>query len=224
MSARRRSETSPSLAELASKIRVLRIGNVRRRDIFRSRNGHCTQCRKRLKQNEEVWRLWTAASIAPRPFSIRAALENGRHDDPLAGFIVYHKFLFFCEACGSRRVCRWTCMERNCRACQRVVVEGPIGKAPLQKNCFCCDKCKNEYWVEYRREKRLRLRDPQKTCVICGENFTPARCDAKTCSPACRQKAYRQRRAASHIVLGRLGMAANGRNSLKRRISDWPAC
>jgi len=33
----------------------------------------------------------------------------------------------------------------------------------------------------------------EKTCEVCGEQFTATRRDAKTCSPACKQKAYRQR-------------------------------
>ena len=35
--------------------------------------------------------------------------------------------------------------------------------------------------------KRLR-------CPVCNRRFTPSRSDALTCSPACRQKAYRRRR------------------------------
>lgn len=44
-----------------------------------------------------------------------------------------------------------------------------------------------------------RARQPRpiykQTCVICHTAFTARRDDAKTCSPACRQKAYRQRAA-----------------------------
>jgi hypothetical protein len=38
-----------------------------------------------------------------------------------------------------------------------------------------------------RREKRVDL-----TCA-CGKTFTPARTDARYCSNACRQRAYRGR-------------------------------
>jgi len=40
-------------------------------------------------------------------------------------------------------------------------------------------------------------RDREKVCGVCGEEFTAKRVDAKTCSPACKQKAYRRRRAAA---------------------------
>lgn len=33
----------------------------------------------------------------------------------------------------------------------------------------------------------------RRVCSMCGERFIPIRCDAKTCSSACRQKAYRMR-------------------------------
>ena len=44
--------------------------------------------------------------------------------------------------------------------------------------------------------------DSKQRCKVCGETFKPARSDAKTCSPPCRQKAYRQRKAL------RIGRAA----------------
>lgn len=38
-----------------------------------------------------------------------------------------------------------------------------------------------------------------KTCTECGADFKAARADAAYCSPACRQKAYRDRDRATHI-------------------------
>jgi hypothetical protein len=60
---------------------------------------------------------------------------------------------------------------------------------------FCSDRCRNKvYGARYRelnpRPKKCRVFIQ---CVVCGENFAPRRADAKTCSPACRQKAYRKR-------------------------------
>jgi hypothetical protein len=31
-------------------------------------------------------------------------------------------------------------------------------------------------------------------CCVCGSSFKPRRFDARTCSPACRQRLYRQRK------------------------------
>lgn len=42
---------------------------------------------------------------------------------------------------------------------------------------------------------RRRSRAGVTTCAVCGTTFAPARADARTCSSACRQKAYRARLA-----------------------------
>lgn len=57
-------------------------------------------------------------------------------------------------------------------------------KIPLR---YCSDACQKAYSRQQRRQKR---------CPVCGKVFIGGRADALTCSPACRQKAYRQRRAA----------------------------
>ena len=48
------------------------------------------------------------------------------------------------------------------------------------------------------RDRRQASRT-EKACLVCGESFTPKRQDGRYCSNACRQDAYRQRKA------GRLG-------------------
>jgi hypothetical protein len=40
--------------------------------------------------------------------------------------------------------------------------------------------------------QRMGVTDKRNTCVVCGSPFT-ARRGAKTCSPGCRQKFYRER-------------------------------
>jgi hypothetical protein len=37
-------------------------------------------------------------------------------------------------------------------------------------------------------------------CLVCGETFEPQRATARYCSPACRQRAHRQRRTAEPRV------------------------
>ena len=55
-----------------------------------------------------------------------------------------------------------------------------------------CDRCAagrhNERQREWRRQGRAG-----RDCESCGDTFTPPRSDARYCSPACRQKAYRER-------------------------------
>ena len=60
---------------------------------------------------------------------------------------------------------------------------------------FCSDACRYAY---HNRKRHLRTAaNWDKVCEVCGEEFVATRIDTKTCSPACRQKAYRQRARAS---------------------------
>jgi hypothetical protein len=70
---------------------------------------------------------------------------------------------------------------------------------PNRIGVFCCDRCR--YKWHNRRHSEIRKRQRQrflaKTCEVCGEAFTATRVDTKTCSPACRQRAYRRRKAGA---------------------------
>lgn len=47
------------------------------------------------------------------------------------------------------------------------------------------------------RERRARRRrERRQVCAGCGVSFVPSRADARFCGVACRQYAYRQRKAA----------------------------
>jgi len=53
---------------------------------------------------------------------------------------------------------------------------------------LCSKRCENTFY-----RNRQRKLTPIFTCSSCGRSFSPNRADAKHCSPACKQKAYRQR-------------------------------
>jgi hypothetical protein len=61
---------------------------------------------------------------------------------------------------------------------------------------FCTDICKRQHergLLEQRRQRwRERVR-PSRPYMRCGQPFTAGRSDARYCSSACRQRAYRQR-------------------------------
>jgi hypothetical protein len=44
------------------------------------------------------------------------------------------------------------------------------------------------------RGARIAARRGEQVCEVCGKSFRPARSDARTCSPKCRQKKYRRLR------------------------------
>jgi hypothetical protein len=59
---------------------------------------------------------------------------------------------------------------------------------------FCSWHCS----YSYRNTKRKRDKEAR-SCIVCNGSFVPARNDAKTCSPAYKQRAYRQRRRSFAI-------------------------
>jgi predicted nucleic acid-binding Zn ribbon protein len=72
---------------------------------------------------------------------------------------------------------------RPCRTCTR-----PIGG---RGQPFCDEWCRWTYYNRRRKAQRAVAHPP--TCVLCGKTFDASRRDARTCSPACRQAAHRQR-------------------------------
>ena len=46
----------------------------------------------------------------------------------------------------------------------------------------------------YVAHKRVPTGPRELLCGVCGKDFVAKRSDAKVCSPACRQKSYRQRK------------------------------
>jgi predicted nucleic acid-binding Zn ribbon protein len=67
-----------------------------------------------------------------------------------------------------------------------------------RKHVLCCERCRWTFYNRVRDEASTQARE--KVCGVCGEAFTATRADAKTCSAKCKQKAYRQRRAAPAVV------------------------
>jgi hypothetical protein len=60
---------------------------------------------------------------------------------------------------------------------------------------FCCERCEYAHYTRQRAKRRVAARE--KVCEVCSKGFTASRKDAKTCSPACKQKAYREREKAA---------------------------
>ena len=82
----------------------------------------------------------------------------------------------------------------RCRACkQRVISAAGIDSVPARTGPpLCCLECRY-VWRKAGRREAAQYR--QRRCMVCTAPFTPARSDAQTCSPACRQKAYRLRQS-----------------------------
>jgi len=72
----------------------------------------------------------------------------------------------------------------HCENCRRRLIVPPDAR---RKHACCSDRCLRAV------KKAGRHRVRAFTCDTCGATFPPARTDSRYCSPACRQKAYRQR-------------------------------
>lgn len=87
----------------------------------------------------------------------------------------------------------WDRGPKPCQTCSRPVLNQVTRR--LRRHTFCSERCEREYHVARQTEKRRRESDRDKTCATCEREFTATRSDARYCSNACRQKAYRLRKA-----------------------------
>ena len=79
---------------------------------------------------------------------------------------------------------------RRCGWCGRQVGYGGMNAQP---HLYCTRGCELAARTRRRREARELARE--RRCGQCGDSFAAPRRDAAYCSPACRQRAYRQRQA-----------------------------
>ncbi len=94
-----------------------------------------------------------------------------------------------------------------CAACGRMVVRA---SDPLLKRVTCSQSCS----VSLTRSRNGN-NGSGNPCETCGEAITTGRADSRYCSPACRQKAYRERQAAQAAPASPL-LDARGRRYPRR--------
>jgi hypothetical protein len=101
---------------------------------------------------------------------------------------------------------RWNSLTTVCHGCRSKYREFHL-PAPCE-NCyrpvrnilnnrshtriFCCHDCQVKARSRLMHERKIAERGTRE-CLTCSETFEPARADARFCSPACRQLAYRRR-------------------------------
>jgi endogenous inhibitor of DNA gyrase (YacG/DUF329 family) len=88
-------------------------------------------------------------------------------------------------------------VEQLCDTCGRPVIYERTRRHGYYpgKHVFCCYRCQYTYQNRRRSKRRQSLRE--KVCEVCGKEFTATRSHAKTCSDACKMKAYRNRNKRS---------------------------
>jgi hypothetical protein len=116
---------------------------------------------------------------------VRPPLQYG--DDPV----------YFCERCAHIPIPSshgdWTYtiaqgldLEDDCYQCGRRF-HYDVRARRIYCSHICAARSKAQSYRDAHRPDNARV------CAVCGQPFTPPRSDAKTCSNACRQKAYRDR-------------------------------
>jgi hypothetical protein len=96
------------------------------------------------------------------------------------------------------RVHRFRCT--GCGRPMRVIKH--LYRSIRAKERCCCRQC--FYDSNRRRDnERRHVRRKPKTCVVCGEKFTPRKSTASTCSGKCRIRLFRQRQSAVKPDKGR---------------------
>lgn len=91
-----------------------------------------------------------------------------------------------CLSCATPWIERARPYREACPHCRRQVY-----RRRFTGRLFCSDRCRWLAASAKRSARRAVLRT--KPCAVCSRSFMPPRRDAVTCSPACRQRAYRQR-------------------------------
>jgi hypothetical protein len=128
----------------------------------------CTHCGRSISPSEPVW-------------------------------IANHDCGAHCAECERRSVyknSRW--LERECVTCRRKFFRWVSSHEESKYPC-CCRRCYASATVKRQaaRQKAARTADRAPlACAVCSTVFTPDRKGAVTCSPACRQKAFRLRKKA----------------------------
>jgi len=91
-----------------------------------------------------------------------------------------------CLSCAERWLVQQCPPLESCPHCRR-----PVYRRRPQGRLFCCDRCA---WLAASARRRARTAERrEKVCAVCGHAFTAKRADARTCSPACRQRDHRRR-------------------------------
>ena len=133
--------------------------------------------------------------FAPEEIVYRVRLHMGPY-----GFGNTHSVLACCEDCGVHH--HSVGQQTKCVTCGR-----PMHQVRDHTGLYdtCCQACakkihkRNARKQKAKAKRRLRqwmaAEHGHYKCKVCGETLEPLRNGARTCSSACRQKAYRRRQA-----------------------------
>ena len=139
------------------------------KECYVERRGHCTRCAQTLAPDETGFMVWD-----------RVAWGVFRDKDVCLG--AHARWVAVCRDCMSPDEAAETRTKMTCPGC------GLTLSIPEEYEIKACSSA-----CAQRAVRKLR-RPKQHFCEVCKVEFTSARRDARFCSDACRQWAYRRRR------------------------------
>ena len=182
-----------------------RAAHLRRCQELQARADRCSECERPFTPGETIYRRAlrgdAGGPVLPYCSEHRCPQQAGQHNDDVPDG--YYKRGCRCGDYGDRQ---WR-KPKPCAGCGRLVANDKrtadphrftrqwayTGERELAARVFCSTHCRRS---TFRAEaKAKRERKPRK-CECCPATFTPSRADSRYCSAACRQRAYRERRAA----------------------------
>ena len=86
----------------------------------------------------------------------------------------------------------------ECAGCGSEVVFG-MSEFQYRKRVYCSDACRKRYGRKRYATEHKERTEHERACEVCGRTFLARRSDARTCSAACRQRAYRLRASTSTL-------------------------
>jgi hypothetical protein len=143
------------------------IAWTRMRELARFDCRWCGKCGRDLAADEPVWRVY----------------------EEIGGVQVR------CDDCPADEWDRGSYARSECEQCGRPVRHRHAGYRRWYRT-FCCELCRDRYQAAQRSTARADAR-ARRRCEGCDELLDADRSDARYCSPACRQKAYRRRSSRS---------------------------
>jgi hypothetical protein len=135
----------------------------------------CAQCGRTIAPGAPVW---------------RQSITLGR--SPFGGW--HYRVAPHCEQCRTDWPFRRFWGPEACGHCGRPVYQQRDRRE--RRFVFCCDTCRKAVYSAaantIAKRERAEYRTPR-PCGMCNETFEPKRADARFCSVACKQRAYRRR-------------------------------
>jgi hypothetical protein len=212
------SESGNRLAELEEEV-MSSLGLEKPTDEERERRARmweakrtariCTECGGEIGDSDPVYRLRVSRpsvvggmSNGLETFCEACAYGDASRVDRYVGFSLRRamKMLAVQDAGGSQKEISRAGYGRDlifdfCPICNRKVVTDTTKRDdPDSDNprifLYCCEAHAKRHHNTFMRRKPKSARE----CEVCGEEFKAKRVDARICSAACKQKAYRQRK------------------------------